>query len=201
MSDESPTEDIMDATYRALCRHGYADVTMEDIAAESEKSKSAFHYHYESKHALLLAFLDDLLESFTARLDAVEGETPRDRLLGTIDAVLEPSAESPNREFKTAVLEMKAQGPYDEAFRARLDDFDRALRDRFAAVLAAGVDSGDFRADLDVEETADFLVTVCNGAQTRSVAVGRTTERTRRTLERYVDSDVLATDTSTEAER
>ncbi|MFC4550746.1 MULTISPECIES: TetR/AcrR family transcriptional regulator [Halorussus] len=201
MSDSPPTDDIMRATYRALCEHGYADVTMEDIAAKSEKSKSALHYHYESKHALLLSFLDDLLESFTERLDAVDGETPRDRLGATVDAVLDPDAEGPDREFKTAVLEMKAQGPYDDAFRRRLADFDRTLHDRFADALAAGVESGDFRSDLDVDETAEFFVTVCNGAQTRSVAVGRSTERTRRTLERYVESDVLATADPPGAER
>lgn len=200
MSDEPPTDDIMCATYCALCEHGYADVTMADIAAASEKSKSALHYHYESKHALLLAFLDDLLESFGARLDSVDGETPRDRLLGIVETVLEPSDDGPNREFKTAVLEMKAQGPYDGAFRERLSDFDRTVRDYFAEALAAGVDSGDFRAELDVSETADFFVTVCTGAQTRSVAVGRDTARTRRTLERYVESNVLADATPAETE-
>jgi AcrR family transcriptional regulator len=31
-------EAIMSATYRALCAHGYADLTMQDIADETDKS-------------------------------------------------------------------------------------------------------------------------------------------------------------------
>jgi len=192
MATESATDDIMGATYRALCKHGYAAVTMQDIAAESDVSKSALHYHYERKHDLLCAFLDDLLDSFTARLDDVEGETAHERLLGTIDAVFKPSEEGPNREFKTAILEMKAQGPYDEAFRERLTEFDHTFRAHVEEILAAGVAAGEFRADLDVESTADFFLTVFNGAQTRSVAVGRPVERTRRTLVDYVETSVLA---------
>ncbi|MEF8974259.1 MAG: helix-turn-helix domain-containing protein, partial [Haloarcula sp.] len=48
MNDGDTADDIMDATYRALCTHGYADLTMQDIADESDKSKAALHYHYDS---------------------------------------------------------------------------------------------------------------------------------------------------------
>lgn len=191
----------MRATYQALCKHGYADVTMADIAAESEMSKSSIHYHYESKHDLLTTFLDDLLASFTARLDDIEGETPREHLSALVETVLDPSSDEPNREFRTAVLEMKAQGPYDEAFRSRLEEFDRTLRSHVSDVLAAGVEDGTFRHDLDVEQTADFFVTVFGGAQTRSVAVGRPVEQTRETLERYVETNVVAADVGVEGEQ
>ncbi|WP_237560433.1 TetR family transcriptional regulator C-terminal domain-containing protein [Halolamina rubra] len=69
---------------------------------------------------------------------------------------------------------------------------DRTLRDHVEAQLAAGVESGEFRADLDVEASADFLVTVFNGAQTRSVAVGRPVEETRETLRAHIDSMIVA---------
>ena len=192
MGREPFSDDSMNATYRALCKHGLADVTMEDIAAESEKSKSALHYHFESKHDLLVAFLDFLLASFTDRLDAIDEETPHDRLLETIDTVLGPATDGSDREFKTAILELKAQGPYDEEFRERLCEFDRALHAHVANILVAGVETGDFRADLDPEETAGFFVTVCNGAQTRSVAVGHPVEQTGQALERYIASHVRA---------
>lgn len=183
----------MEATYRALCKHGYAAVTMEDIAAESEKSKAALHYHYESKHDLLVAFLEDLLSSFTAELDAVEGSSATERFRALVGLFLESEEEESDRRFETAVLEMKAQGPYDEAFRERLDEFDAALSERFADVFAAGVESGEFREDLDVDAAADFVVTVLNGAHTRQVAVERPVEQTRAALERYLDESVRRT--------
>ena len=192
MSTGESTSDITTGTYRALCRHGYADVTMEDIAAETDKSKSALHYHYDSKHDLLVSFFDDLLDSFTERLDAVEGETAHDRLLDLIDTILlPPDDDAPDKGFQTAVLEMKAQGPYDEAFRRHLQAHDETLREHVEEQLAAGVESGEFRSDLDVEASADFLVTVFNGAHTRSVAVGRSVEETRETLRAHIESMIV----------
>ncbi|NHX36173.1 MULTISPECIES: TetR/AcrR family transcriptional regulator [Halolamina] len=193
MSTGESTSDITEGTYRALCKHGYADVTMEDIAAETDVSKSALHYHYDSKHDLLVSFFQDLLEGFTERLDAVEGETAYESLLNLIDAVLfPPDDDAPDLGFQTAVLEMKAQGPYDESFRRYLKEHEHTLREHVEDHLADGVESGEFRADLDVEASADFLVTVFNGAQTRSVAVGRPVEETRETLRAHIDSMIVA---------
>jgi AcrR family transcriptional regulator len=193
MSTGESTSDLTEGTYRALCKHGYADVTMEDIAAETDRSKSALHYHYDSKHDLLISFFEDLLEGFTERLDAVEGETAYERLLSLIDAILfPPDDETPDKGFQTAVLELKAQGPYDEAFRRYLQEHDETLRAHVEEELAAGVENGEFRPDLDVEASADFLVTVFNGAQTRSVAVGRPIEETRETLRAHIDSMIVA---------
>jgi len=193
MSAEETTSDITTATYRALCKHGYADVTMEDIAAETDRSKSSLHYHYDGKHDLLVSFFDDLLESFTDRLDAVDGETAHERLLDLIDTVLmPPDDDAPDKGFQTAVLEMKAQGPYDEAFRRHLQKHDRTLREHVEKHLADGVESGAFREDLDVAASADFLVTVFNGAQTRSVAVGRPVTETRETVAAHIESMIVA---------
>ena len=63
----------MAATYRALCAHGYADLTMQEIANEAGVSKAALHYHYDTKRALILSFLDMLSSDFEARLDDALG--------------------------------------------------------------------------------------------------------------------------------
>jgi len=70
MTDET-IDDIMEATYRALCTHGYADLTMQDIAAESTKSKGTLHYHFEGKQDLLESFLAFLLNRFEERTETI----------------------------------------------------------------------------------------------------------------------------------
>ncbi|PSP70021.1 TetR/AcrR family transcriptional regulator, partial [Halobacteriales archaeon QH_9_66_26] len=59
---------IMDATYRALCEHGYADLTIQTIADEFDKSKSLLYYHYDTKDEILIGLLDYLLGQFTIRV-------------------------------------------------------------------------------------------------------------------------------------
>ncbi|MFC6988837.1 TetR/AcrR family transcriptional regulator [Haloplanus sp. GCM10025708] len=147
MSSESTEEsdDIMCATYRALCRHGYADLTMQDIADEWNKSKAALHYHYDTKQGLLLSFLDYLFDQYRRRVADPSGDDARERLLSFLDASLAPSDRDASREFQTAALEIKAQAPYEGAFRDRLVELDEFVRRRVRELVAAGVEDGSIR--------------------------------------------------------
>lgn len=185
--DDDVSRDVMAATYRALCEHGYADLTMQDIAAHSDRSKAALHYHYDTKRTLLLEFLDHLYELFTDRVGDPEGDTPGERLTSFIDAVLTPPEpdDHPHEAFGTAILELKAQAPYDEEVRRRMRAFDEFLVEHVHSYVAAGIDAGEFR-DVDPEDTARFIVTAIDGARTKEVAVGREMACTSRMLQTYV---------------
>ncbi|OAQ52422.1 TetR family transcriptional regulator [Natrinema mahii] len=185
MTDET-IDDLMDATYRALCKHGYAELTMQDIAAESDKSKGTIHYHFDGKQDLLESFLEFLLTQFEERTETIPGETPAERLHEFLDELLTADDEDAV-EFRTAILEIKAQSPYSEAYRERLRGFDRATRDRIADLVAEGIEAGEFRPDVDPETTADFLVTLFHGAQTRAAAVDHPPERTRDSVHDYIE--------------
>ncbi|WP_245977568.1 TetR/AcrR family transcriptional regulator [Halopiger aswanensis] len=193
MSEET-IDGIMDATYRALCEHGYAELTMQDIAAKSTKSKGTLHYHFDGKQELLEAFLEHLLERFEERTETVPGETPAERLHAFVDELLSSADDDSATAFRTAMLEIKAQSPYDEAYQERLAAFDQRLRDRIAGFVADGVAAGEFRDDVDPEATGEFLVTVFHGAQTRAAAVDRSPERTKEYVHAYIDEALCADD-------
>ena len=188
---EDPTEEILEATYRALCAHGYADLTLRDIAAESDRSKSSIHYHYDTKEELFAAFLDDLYDRYTARIRGAGGETPRDRLHALLDAVF-PSDDATTRGFETALLALTSQAPYDGAIRDRLEAFDAFLFDRFRTVIAAGVDAGEFGDGVDPAVAAAFLTAAVAGGHTRRIAVDRSPARLEASTRRYVETYLCA---------
>ena len=169
--DDTPTDDIMCATYRALCRHGYANLTMQDIADEWSKSKAALHYHYDTKRGLLLAFLDHLFDAYTDRVADGGDGPPRERLQTLLADALDPPRTDASQELRTALFEVKAQAPHDDGFRERLARFDRYLHDEVRGIVTEGVETGAFRADIDPETTATLLVTLVNGARSRRVAL------------------------------
>jgi len=190
-SPSTPTDDIMCATYRALCRHGYADLTMQDIADEWSKSKAALHYHYDTKRGLLLAFLDHLFDAYTERVaDPGEGSSC-ERLHALVDAALDPPRAGSIHELRTALFEVKAQAPHDDAFRERLERFDRHLRTEIRDVVADGVAAGGFAADVDPEEAATLLVTLVSGAHSRRVALGDDAG-VPEAIQSYVDERLVA---------
>lgn len=65
-ADQDATQEaIMDATYQALCKHGYTDLTIQKIADEFGKSKSLLYYHHDTKDEILIVLLEYLLNQFT----------------------------------------------------------------------------------------------------------------------------------------
>jgi len=184
-------ERIMQATYCALCRHGYASLTTQDIAEESDLSKAALHYHYDSKADLLRAFLEYLLDSFRDRATAeTAGEGPFERVRTLVGLLFEPpgGGNDADAEFRTAVLELKAQAPYEPPVRERLLAFDGFLRTEIAEGLRGAREEGLVRADVDPDAVAEFVVTVASGAHTRRVALGRTTDCAETHLLEYLEA-------------
>ena len=186
------SEEIMEATYRALCEHGYAALTMQDIADESDKSTAALHYHYDTKEGLLLAFLDHLYERFTEKYESVEGDDAVERLVGFVDAILCQSNLEDPEGFQTALLEIRAQAPYDGEYRERLAKFDAFVTDRVESIVVDGVAEGTIRADVDPGDTAAFAATFIDGVNTRRTTIGDTGGGARRTFVAYVRDHLVA---------
>jgi AcrR family transcriptional regulator len=195
MDDDTATE-ILEATYRALCQHGYANLTLEDIADEADRSKASIHYYYDSKENLFIEFLEFLYELYTARLPSIDGGAPREQLSALLQAVLTDEDAAPGQEIRTALLEVKAQAPYNDAIQTRLSNFDEVLFERLRDIIAVGVESDDFNTTVEPAVAADFLVTAITGAHTRRVTVDHSSEQLYEAITRYVEIHLLAAELS-----
>jgi AcrR family transcriptional regulator len=160
---------LMKATYEALSEHGYADLTIERIGEEFEKSVSLVYHHYDSKDALLVDFLEFMLDRFEADVAFDEPDDARARLRALFDRVLSASIDDERRALMGAITELRAQAPHNEAFREQFARSDRFFHARIAAIIEAGIDQGVFR-DVDPDRTAELLLTTINGAM-----IGRVT--------------------------
>ncbi|WP_017344123.1 TetR/AcrR family transcriptional regulator [Halorubrum sp. T3] len=171
MSDSpSAAAEIMDGVYSALRAHGYADLTMQDIADECSKSKSLLHYHYDTKEDLLVAFLEYIISDSEERIAARADDPPVDRLVQFVGWFVFAPDEADREAFHIALLELRTQGPFNERIREQLARSDRLLRGTVADILADGIEEGVFR-DVDVEETAALLVATLDGARTRQITL------------------------------
>jgi len=178
----SETErDIMRATYRALCAHGYANLTMGAIADEFDKSQSLIHYHYETKQDLLTAFLDFLLDRLAEKVADVDADDPEARLELLLDVLLLGPEDA--EDFQTAMLELRVQAPYEERYRDQLAANDASVRALLEEVVASGVEAGAF-APVAPERAADLVLIAIEGARSRRVVFGdeEPIRRTRETI-------------------
>ena len=172
MSDGDPlvADEIMDGVYQALCDHGYAALTMQDIADECGKSKSLLHYHYDTKEDLLVAFLDQMLADYEEQIECRSGKPPVERLVEFIARFVFTPEETERASFHLALLEMRSQGPFNERIREPLQRSDELLRNAVVDILEDGLEAGVFEP-VPVEETAALLVAMLDGARTRQVTL------------------------------
>ena len=187
-------EAIMEATYRALCEHGYAALTMQDIADELDKSKSLLHYHFDTKEDLLVAFIEFLLEEFEEKRAENAEAPPEKRLEEFVDWFVFAPEEDDRTAFHIALLELRSQAPYTEAYREQLARSDRLVRETIVEIVEAGIESGEFRSDVDPESIARLVFATMDGARIRQATLAEAgyAAAVRDALYEYVLDDIVS---------
>jgi AcrR family transcriptional regulator len=190
----STREAIMQATYDALAEHGYADLTIQRIGDEFEKSKSLLYHHYDSKDDLLVDFLGFMLEQMEEDVP-FEDQPDAYRQLGfAFDHVFGETLAEDRRAFIGALVELRSQAAHDDAFRQQFTANERFLRNRLVAIIEAGMEAGIFR-EVDPDPVADMLLTVLDGTFLRHTTVeDADIDAIHDELDEYVRLRLLADD-------
>jgi AcrR family transcriptional regulator len=192
MSSDEPSEtreEIMHATYRALARHGYADLSITAIGEEFEKSPSLVYYHYDSKDDLLLSFLDFVLDEFTALFEDGRDDDPESRLRDLIDAALPVEPDDEEREFYRVFTELRARSVRHPAYREKFRELESRTVDTAATLIESGVEEGRFAVD-DADRAAEHIVALLLYGLTVRTTSGRdpgVEEARRRAEELFVE--------------
>ncbi|MFY4816543.1 TetR/AcrR family transcriptional regulator, partial [Haloarcula sp. AONF1] len=80
VSSKDTKEVIMEATFRALSKHGYKDLRMRDIGEEMDLTRQVIHYHFDGKYDLMSSFLEHIIDQYEGSV-VVEGDAdPRTEL-------------------------------------------------------------------------------------------------------------------------
>ena len=180
---------LVEAAYHTLCEYGYAEFSLRKVADDAGKSRGLVHYHYESKNDLLASLLDYLIGRFEDRFEESAGTSAIERL----DDVLDWVAFGPalfgrdGRDYFTAIFELRAQAPYDDALRERLTRNYETVRDRIATVIRTGIDHGELVA-VEPRTTATFIVVSVDGARNTDLTMDTdgTVETTLSAIEEFV---------------
>jgi AcrR family transcriptional regulator len=137
---------IIVATRQVALARGLHDMRVADVAAELDVSTGLIHYHFATKHELLEAMLRDTAteELNAAMVTIADGRDPTAQLEHLIDAYLP----SPQRDQSWSLwIDVWGEALRDPEVRRISEALDDGWVDVFAQVIAAGVDSGDFRSD------------------------------------------------------
>ena len=193
---------ILGAAYRALCEHGYADITITRIGEEFDKSPSLVYHHYDGKDDLLLDLLEFLLDGFEESVSAGAFElSPRERIDAYVAATTDPDGldtdHAPDGQFLTAMVELRAQAANDDAYRDHFDRSDRvfhAFLERSVREAGAESSPGDREAPptdpIEPAEAAATLQTLAVGGKFRwaTTTDREWVDRSRAGVQRYLET-------------
>jgi len=192
---------ILGAAFRALCEHGYADLTISRIGEEFDKSPSLVYHHYEGKDDLLVDLLEYLLDGFEASTSAGEFDmTPHERLDAYLAATIDPESVdgeyAPDAQFLSVLVELRAQAATDDAYRDHFERSDRvfeAFLERTVREAAADADAGSgdvVDGGVTPAEVASTLQTLATGGMLRWATTGDRgwVDDTRRGSRRYLET-------------
>jgi AcrR family transcriptional regulator len=186
--DRTDTETaIMEATSRALRKHGYADVSMAKIAAEFDGSQSLLHYHFGTKDELIAAQVRFGRERYEEWAETLPGD-PEKRLDALLTSVVDAEFAGGDTAMMAAIVEMYGRAPDDETLRAELRAYDETFRRLIRETIEDGQADGTFR-EIDAEAVTWLVFAVHESAVLRDV-VGEDADGLWDALEQFVLSEV-----------
>jgi AcrR family transcriptional regulator len=157
---ERTRQRILDAAGQCFAAAGgYAKATVEDVASRAGVSKTLVYQHFRSKEEILEAVLERTLNAWdeiTPPEAIASGESVLEGLARMHREGLEFAGANP---VLRALLELDSRILLDPGTGGAVGRSMARLRQALADAFAAGIRSGELRADLDVDRAAEvFLV-------------------------------------------
>lgn len=189
-------EAIMEATFRALSKHGYTDLRMRDIGEEMDKTRQVIHYHYDGKYDLMSQFLEYIIDQYEGSVEVDADAPPREELDARIDQCLfGPEFDDFSHWDRMKVYhELFTHAQNDEKHRAIFNDHYERIRSSITEVVEDGIEKGVFR-EVDAARMGQLITDVIHAARGRKLSLGHddAPEEARKAIDEFI-LDSLHTD-------
>jgi len=189
VTSKDTREVIMEATFRALSKHGYSDLRMRDIGEEMELTRQVIHYHYDGKYDLMASFLEYITEQYEGSVEVDETDDLRDELEARIDQCLfgPEFEEFTHWERMKVYHELFAHAQNDERHQEILNEHYDQIKASIVGVVERGIEAGVFR-EVDPDLMGEFVTDAIHVGRERRISLGHedAPERARQAIHEYV---------------
>ena len=175
---------LIDAGLRMLLKHGYNDLGIQSLLAETRVPKGSFYHHFKDKEDFALQVVDSYMTQVHAGLDVSLGDPerpPLTRVRNFFEMTLTSYRDEGYMGCLLGGLGQELSG-VSEVFREKIAECFAAIAERVAGCLEEARKRHDIPGDSDVQEMADLLVDCWEGAALRSRL-----QRSPASLEKMLD--------------
>lgn len=153
-----------------LLRHGYNDLGVQALLAQTRTPKGSFYHHFEDKEDFALQVIDQYMRQVHAGLEACLGDDecpPLDRVRRFFENTQEKYRAQGYMGCLLGGLGQELAG-VSEVFRSKIEWCFSEIAERIAHCLEEAQQRGDLPAGSDVKRLARLLVDCWEGAALRS---------------------------------
>lgn len=142
---------ILDSAAQVFAEHGYADVSLRDIADAAGTKAGSLYYYFTSKDELveevLRAAIDKIDEHVRELVDALGPDaSPSERIRAAVQGHTESVLE--RTDYAKALMRIAGQIP--EPSRTRYNRHSRAYGEYWGKLFEDARDAGEVRVDVDL---------------------------------------------------
>ncbi|GBE13491.1 nucleoid occlusion factor SlmA [bacterium BMS3Bbin14] len=161
-------EEILTAALEIVAAEGSRALTMKRVARAVGVTEAAIYRHFENKRHLLLALYGYVKELLLSELSPVlaEDRPAPERLALFVETMLDYLS-----KHKGINLILLAETIYhqDEELRKAMLDIFSSFRELAKTLIMAGMTSGDFRRDIDIDGFATSLAGMMQSVLTKNM--------------------------------
>ncbi|WP_457110977.1 TetR/AcrR family transcriptional regulator [Marmoricola sp. URHA0025 HA25] len=156
MTGQSRRDELLAIAATLFAERGFKNTTVRDIADAAGILSGSLYHHFDSKEAMVDELLDTFQTELWRRYDEIEASdlSPRAKL----EAIVRTSFDAiDHHHSEVAIFQNDAAHLVTFERFAYLNERNNKFRTLWTGLLRAGVDSGELRADLEVELVYRFL--------------------------------------------
>jgi len=153
-------DDIVSAAAKVFRTKGYHAATVRDIAEEVGILKGSLYHHFESKEALLyLVVKEPIAQLYRTIAEIAVAKAPAsEKLRRAISAHLEAF----DRHYPHLFVYLREREAVKRRFREKIGFSPKEYERCWQQILREGIESGEFRPDLDIQVASYGLLGMLN---------------------------------------
>lgn len=158
---------VLEVAATLFLEKGFAYTSMDELVRVSKVSKSNVYYHFSNKEELLEGVVDYWIDMYQAAIDDVISQTQFSVEDRTQMFLKQLSQGVQSREYKggcpfiTLYIQSPAQATH---IKEKIGLFFTGLQKKVSLLLKQGVENGEFRDSIQIDEVASLFMTNLEGA-------------------------------------
>ena len=155
---------IVRAAFDVIAEKGFEGLRMREVARHAGLDNATLHYYFEGKEALIYGVLDYIAPDLS--IGCFQAKSARAisarKLLSTHFRNLQRHR-TEHPEVFIVLSEIETRSIRDPAIRTFMERIDEGWRTVLMSILETGIQTGEFRSDLDVNASTTLIMAALRG--------------------------------------